>query len=292
LPANIKEIDKRIRSVRNTQQITRAMKMVAAAKLRRTQASLVASRPYSQKLTELPAGPAGASIEHPFFDRRDVQRRMVVVITSDKGLCGSYNANLVRVAHGLLEGELKQEGVENQIYCVGRKASDYFKRRAWAVHRMVNDLGGMINVARIHEIADELMELYLNDEFQEIVLVYTHFKSTLSYIPMHSTLLPLSGEAEAKDAGEGAGGEVDYIYEPSAEVVFHTLLPKSVRNAVFHAIAEAFTSEHGARMTSMSSATDNAGDLIDKLVLFRNRARQAAITQEISEIVGGADAIA
>jgi len=291
MPANIKEIDKRIRSVRNTQQITRAMKMVAAAKLRRTQDRLVASRPYGSKLNELLAGLAGASIEHPFFEERPVKKRMVLVIASDKGLCGSYNANLIRLAHTMLESEWTQEGVENHVYCVGRKPGEFFKRRSWPVHSIVDDLGGMIDIDRIHQIADELMELFLNDEFQEIVMVYTHFKSTLSYLPMSSTLLPLSGDDGQDEEEAGAGAQTDYIYEPSAETVLHTLLPKSVRNAIFNAVAEAFTSEHGARMTSMNAATDNAGDLIDKLVLFRNRARQAAITQEISEIVGGADAI-
>lgn len=288
MPANIKEIDKRIRSVRNTQQITRAMKMVAAAKLRRTQERLVASRPYGSKLAELLKGLAGASIPHPFFEQRELKKRLVVVVTSDKGLCGSYNANLIRLAHNHLDGDLKQEGVENLLYLVGRKGSDYFRRRPWPIHARVSDLGGVIDVHRIHQIADEIMDLYLKDEIQEVVVIYTRFKSTLSYVPEHAKLLPLTSE---KGEEESSSSSLDYIYEPDATTVLHTLLPKSVRNRIFNAIAEAFTSEHGARMTSMGSATDNAGELIDQLVLFRNRARQAAITQEISEIVGGADAI-
>jgi F-type H+-transporting ATPase subunit gamma len=288
VPANIKEIDTRIRSVRNTQQITRAMKMVAAAKLRRAQDKLIASRPYGSKLAELLAGLAGASIEHPFFETSELSRRLVVVVTSDKGLCGSYNASLLRLAEGLLDGDLKQDGVENVLYCVGRKANDYFRRRKRSIHAVVDDLGGVIEIDRIHTIADEIMEMYIAGDFQEVVVVYTRFKSTLSYVPESMQLLPLKAEAAE---GEEGGSTKDYLYEPDAETVLHTLLPKSVRNQVFNCIAEAFTSEHGARMTSMGSATDNAGDLIDQLVLFRNRARQAAITQEISEIVGGADAI-
>jgi F-type H+-transporting ATPase subunit gamma len=289
VPANIKEIDKRIRSVRNTQQITRAMKMVAAAKLRRTQDRLIASRPYGRKLAELMAGLAGAQIEHPFFETRELKRRLVLLVSSDKGLCGSYNANVLRLAHNLLLDEFAQEGVENVFYCIGRKANDYFRRRKMNIHAAVRDLGGMIDIDRIHAVADEIMEMYLTEQIDEVVIVYTRFKSTLSYEPRSFHLLPLKTEA---GQGDGANSPTtDYIYEPDAETVLQMLLPKSVRNQVFNCVAEAFTSEHGARMTSMGSATDNAGDLIDQLVLFRNRARQAAITQEISEIVGGADAI-
>ena len=291
MPANIKEVDKRIRSVRNTQQITRAMKMVAAAKLRRTQERLVASRPYSNKLEELLEGLTGASVSHPFFEQRELKRRLVLVVTSDKGLCGSYNANLIRLAQTALEGSLAQSGVENVLYCVGRKGADYFRRRHWPIHGRITDMGGVIDIRRIHVLADEIMDLYLKDEFQEVVVFFTHFKSTLSYAPQQGNLLPLSSVDKEAD-GSGSGSNLrEYIYEPDAATVLETLLPKSVRNKVFHAIAEAFTSEHGARMTSMGSATTNAGELIDQLVLFRNRARQAAITQEISEIVGGADAI-
>jgi F-type H+-transporting ATPase subunit gamma len=287
--ANIKEIGKRIRSVRNTQQITRAMKMVAAAKLRRTHDRLLASRPYGRKLGELLAGLAAARIDHPFFEARELKCRLVLVVSSDKGLCGSYNANLLRLAHNLLQEEFHQEGVENLIYCIGRKANDYFRRRKMNIHAAVGDLGGMIDIDRIHAVADEIMEMYLAGQVDEVVIVYTRFKSTLSYEPKHVQLLPL--KANGAETDQANGPATDYIYEPDAATVLQMLLPKSVSNQVFNCVAEAFTSEHGARMTSMGSATDNAGDLIDQLVLFRNRARQAAITQEISEIVGGADAI-
>ena len=287
MAANIKDLDKRIRSVRNTQQITKAMKMVAAAKLRRTQDRLLAGRPYGSKLTELLAQLARAtSIEHPFMTARELKKRLVVVISSDKGLCGSYNHGVIRLAHEWME---KHESQANELYLVGRKANDYFKRRPWKIRRAVVDMGGLIDLPRIHGIADEFMQLYLEDEFQEIVIVHTRFVSTLSYRSQVVQLLPFPKEAQ-EDGQERQAN--NYIYEPSAETVLQALLPKSVRVKVFNAMAESFTSEHGARMTSMSSATDNASDLIDKLTLFRNRARQAAITQEISEIVGGADALA
>jgi F-type H+-transporting ATPase subunit gamma len=291
LPQNIKEINKRIRSVQNTQQITKAMKMVAAAKLRRAQDRLMAARPYGGKLAELLGALSGAKIDHPFFESHEIERRIVIVMSSDKGLCGSYNANIIRDAHQWLAANT--EGVDNELYVIGRKAGDYFKRRPWPIRKVIADLGGVVDLARINEVADEAMQLYLAGDVQEIVVFYTRFVSTLSYRPDSFVLLPLSGrDDEAEDEDSGSTVAKDYIYEPDAETVLQMLLPKSVRNRLYNAAAEAFTSEHGARMTSMDSATNNAGELIDQLVLFRNRARQAAITQEISEIVGGADAIA
>lgn len=286
MPASLKELDRRIRTVKNTQQITRAMKMVAAAKLRRSQDRLVAARPYAAKLDELLAGLAGTNIEHPFFEERELKKRLVVVVSSDKGLCGSYNANITREAEVWLR---QHDDVETAIYCVGRKANDYFKRRKWPIDKAVTDLNGTILLDRFNAIADELMHRFVADEFQEIVVFTTRFVSTLSYKPERVTLLPLKPD---EDGGESGASKTNYLYEPSPEAVLTALLPKSVRNRVFTALAEAFTSEHGARMTSMGSATDNAGELIDTLTLFRNRARQAAITQEISEIVGGANALA
>jgi len=284
--AHIKDLDKRIRSVRNTQQITKAMKMVAAAKLRRTQDRLIAGRPYGNKLTELLAQLASASsIEHPFLAQREVTRRLVMVVSSDKGLCGSYNHNVIRLAHQWLE---EHDDADNELYIVGRKANEYFRRRGWTIRKAVTDMGGLIDLPRMQGIADELMRLYLDDEVQQIQVVHTSFVSTLSHRPRVVQLLPFPTE---EDGSGDAGAAKTYIYEPSAEVVLQRLLPKSVRVKVFNALADSFTSEHGARMTSMSSATDNAGELIDQLTLYRNRARQAAITQEISEIVGGADAL-
>lgn len=292
MPASQKELDRRIRSVKNTQQITRAMKMVAAAKLRRSQDRLVAARPYAAKLEELLSELAGTQVEHPFFEQRELRKRLVVVVSSDKGLCGSYNASITREAEiWLKQREAREDAdVENVLYIVGRKANDFFKRRRWPIDTAITDLNGTIHLDRFNAIADELMHRFVEDEFQEVVVFTTRFVSTLSYRPEHFTLLPLKPEDE--EEAQDAGATANYIYEPSPEAVLAALLPKSVRNRVFTALAEAFTSEHGARMTSMGSATDNAGELIDTLTLYRNRARQAAITQEISEIVGGANALA
>ena len=286
MAAHIKDLDKRIRSVRNTQQITKAMKMVAAAKLRRTQDRLIAGRPYGDKLTELLTQLASASsIDHPFLTARELKTRLVVVVSSDKGLCGSYNHNVIRLAHKWLDDH---HDAENELYIVGRKANEYYRRRPWKIVKAITDMGGLIDLPRIMTVADELMGLYLDDEVQEIVVVHTSFVSTLSHRPKVVQILPFPKEEDEKTSETVAK---NYIYEPNAEVVLHRLLPKSVRVKVFNALANSFTSEHGARMTSMTSATDNAGELIDQLSLYRNRARQAAITQEISEIVGGADAL-
>lgn len=288
MAASIKELDRRIRSVKNTQQITRAMKMVAAAKLRRSQDRLLEGRPYAQTLAKLLETLAGKNIDHPLFERRELRKRMVVVISSDKGLCGGYNSNLIREAERWLQQD--HGAVENELYIVGRKANEYFKRRGYPIAKAITDINGTIDLERFNALADELMAMFLGAEVDEVTVFYTRFISTLSSKPTMSTLLPLSGEDKGGDepAGSTSG---EYIYVPSAEGVLDLLLPKSVRNQVYHALAEAITSEHGARMTSMGSATDNASELIESLTLFRNRARQAAITQEISEIVGGADAI-
>lgn len=286
MPANIKEIDTRIRSVKNTQQITRAMKMVAAAKLRRTQDKLIAGRPYAGKLTELLGALTTGAVEHPFFATPAVERRLVIVVSSDKGLCGSYNSAVIRRAQEFLDGN--SDGVENVLITLGRKAGVYFRRRKWEILERNDELGGTIAYEPIHRVADRAMQMFLDGEIQEVVVVYTRFVSTLTSVPETFTLLPLAAPEGEADQG---GATKDYIYEPSADEVLKILLPKSVRSRAVNAVAESFTSEHGARMTSMDSASKNAGDLIDKLTLFRNRARQAAITQEISEIVGGADAI-
>ena len=288
MPASLKELDRRIRSVKNTQQITRAMKMVAAAKLRRAQEKLIAGRPYGVKLNELLDGLAGTPIDHPLFEERVLERRYVVVVSSDKGLCGSYNSGVLRATEGWLEAH-DDDGVENVLYVVGRRANDYFKRRRWKIVKSIEDLGGVIDVPRFNQIADDLMHRFLEDEVQEIRVFYTRFISTLSYEPTQAVLLPLK---PTESEGGAATRSAEFIYEPSAAAVLAALLPKSVRNRVFNAIAEAATSEHGARMTSMGAATENAGKMIDSLTLFRNRARQSAITQEISEIVGGANALA
>ncbi|MBS3970201.1 MAG: F0F1 ATP synthase subunit gamma [Clostridia bacterium] len=282
--AGMRDIKRRIRSVKNTQQITRAMKMVAAAKLRKAQASVIAARPYSNKLSEVMGrlSSAQSSFSHPLLEERTEGKIGFVVISADRGLCGGYNQNILRFARNKIDSM----GEDVSLICVGRKTRDFFARRNYNIKEYYTDLGDLPDYIQGRELAREIMKMYNTREFKKLYLVYTEFGSAISYKSKMIPLLPVSPEVD-----KGDKQEIEYIYEPSSEEVLGTLLPRYVEINVFRALLEAKASEHGARMTAMSSATDNAGELIDKLVLSYNRARQAAITKEISEIVGGAAAL-
>jgi len=288
--AGVKLLNKRIRSVKNTQQITKAMKMVAAAKLQRSQGKMLAARPYSRKLAELMAQLAAkADIAHPLFEVRPVEKRLFVVITSDKALCGSYNTNLLKLAHKAVD-ESVAAGVATAVYAVGRKGADYFRKRGYTVFAAHTDFGGDMNADRGKLVGDRVVGAFLDRAFDEVRVVYAQFVSTMTQRPADLPLLPIKqedtpGEGDAKKSGQ------EYIWEPSQEELFAVLLPLYLRNRVFMTLSEAFTSEHAARMTSMSAATENAGELISALTLRRNRERQAAITAELLDIVGGANAL-
>jgi F-type H+-transporting ATPase subunit gamma len=287
--AGVKILNKRIRSVKNTQQITKAMKMVAAAKLNRSQGKMLAARPYSQKLTKLVQHLAGsADAASPLFEVREVKRRLIVVVTSDKGLCGSYNLNIIKLARTVVDASVA-EGVETELLTVGKKGSDFFAKRGYTVYERRDDFGGEATAQRGQKLGGELVDAFIDGAFDEVRLVYAEFVSTMTQRPTDQLLLPIAPEAV-----EGADEEVaglDYIWEPSQSQLFDQLLPLYLRNRVFMTLMEAFTSEHAARMTSMTAATDNAGELIDALTLQRNRERQAAITAELLDIVGGANAL-
>ena len=287
--AGVKLLNKRIRSVKNTQQITKAMKMVAAAKLQRSQGKMLAARPYSRKLAELMGQLAAkADIAHPLFETRPVAKRLFVVITSDKGLCGSYNTNLLKVAHKAVD-ESVAAGIETAVYAVGRKGADYFRKRGYTVFDAHTDFGGDMNAERGKRVGDRVVGAFLDGSFDEVRVVYAQFVSTMTQRPVDLPLLPIAPEA-TPGADQAKAGQ-EYIWEPSQEELFAVLLPLYLRNRVFMTLSEAFTSEHAARMTSMSAATENAGELISALTLQRNRERQAAITAELLDIVGGANAL-
>ena len=287
--AGVKLLNKRIRSVRNTQQITKAMKMVAAAKLQRSQGKMLAARPYSRKLAELMGQLAAkADIAHPLFETRPVAKRLFVVITSDKGLCGSYNTNLLKVAHKAVD-ESVAAGIETAVYAVGRKGADYFRKRGYNVFHAHTDFGGDMNADRGKLVGDRVVRAFLEATFDEVRVVFAQFFSTMTQRPVDLPLLPIAPEA-TPGADQAKAGQ-EYIWEPSQEELFAVLLPLYLRNRVFMTLSEAFTSEHAARMTSMSAATENAGELISALTLQRNRERQAAITAELLDIVGGANAL-
>ena len=292
--AGVKILNKRIRSVKNTQQITKAMKMVAAAKLQRSQGKMLAARPYSHKLTELMQQLAGkAEISHPLFEVRPVANRLFIVITSDKGLCGSYNMNVLKLAQKTVDASVA-EGVATQVYTVGRKAFEFFSRRGYTVFAKHTDFGGEANSDRGNLVGNAAVGAFVDATFDEVRVVFSAFVSTMTQRPVEQPLLPIAPEAVAADAAEGeaaASANQDYIWEPSQEEMFASLLPLYLKNRVFMTLSEAFTSEHAARMTSMSAATENAGEMIEALTLQRNRERQAAITSELLDIVGGANAL-
>jgi len=279
--AGVRDIRRRIRSVRNMQQITKAMKMVSAAKLRKAQLKLNAARPYAHQLQGVLERLAQVQMDevHPLLKKRPVQKVVYVVITADRGLCGGYNSNLIRKTVGLI-AETPQEV---KLVTVGRKGRDYFRRGKIEFLAEFVALGDDPSYNQAKEIAQKVVRLYEQGEADEVYLMYTEFVSAINARPTQVKLLPIE-KPEGKQSKQ-------YIFEPSPEEILASLLPKYVETQIFRSILEGKASEQGARMTAMSSATDNAKDMIDRLSLIMNRARQAAITKEISEIVGGAAAL-
>jgi len=283
--ASLKAIRTRISSVKSTQKITKAMKMVSAAKLRRAQEAATAARPYADKITALMGNVAArvGSSSHPLLEQRDPERRIdVLLVTGDRGLCGGYNSNLIRKAEALLN----ERGWDNvRLTVVGRRAFDYFKKRpANIVDKHINLFGGP-NSALAQDIGERLSREYAEGATDGVYLVYSHFRSALSQTPTVERLLPV-------EAASAAGADsVDYLYEPDAAGLLDRLLRQYVSVLIHRAFLEATASEHGARMTAMDSATRNASDMIERLTLAMNRARQATITKELMEIVGGAEAL-
>lgn len=286
--AGVREFKRRIRSVKNTQQITKAMKMVAAAKLRRAQEGAEASRPYTETLQGTLARLAAVSydVRHPLLDKReDVRKVGYVVITADRGLCGGYNTNIIRTASQAIEDD--ERNTAAGVIAVGRKARDFYRKRGELEAEFIN-LGDNISYADAREIAQYVMNAYENGELDEVYLVYARFVNVIRQIPTITKLLPL--ETPEEEVTESTR-VIDYLYEPSAEDILLALLPKYVGSQIYHAMLEGKASEHGARMTAMGNATENAGEIIGNLELAMNKARQAAITDEILDIVGGAEAL-
>lgn len=279
---SLKQTRKRIASVRNTQQITKAMKMVSAAKLRRAQEAVEKARPYSTRLDELLASVAANAGEgsHPFLEPGADRPAEVIVITSDRGLCGGYNTNLIKAAEAFLRSEA---GRDATIVACGRRGHDYFRRHHEdrITMRHVNrpfDLG----LAR--EVAAEVARRFRAGEVGSVYLVSSRFRSAISQAPAVQRLLPV-------ERSEGGDGGTDYVFEPDPAALLATLLERYIDTTIFQAFLEANASEHGARMTAMDSATRNASEMIGRLTLQMNRVRQAAITTELMEIVGGAEAL-
>lgn len=280
--AGVRDIRRRIRSVANMQQITKAMKMVAAAKLRRAQEKVVASRPYAKQLQDVLARLAQAQTDasHPLLEQRPVRKIGYILVTSDRGLCGGFNANLIRLTRGKLE---ERRDVNTGLVAVGRKGNDYFNRRQYEIITRFIGLGDNPDYNQARNIANEIISLYTNRELDEVHLVYAKFVSVLTQEPTMVKVLP---NEPSQEKVEG-----NYIFEPSPQEMLEKMLPNYIESQIFSALLESKASEQGARMTAMDSATENAKEMIAKLTLVMNRARQAAITKEISEIVGGAAAL-
>jgi F-type H+-transporting ATPase subunit gamma len=287
--ANLRAIRKRIGSVKSTQQITKAMKMVSAAKLKRAQEAIVAARPYARKMREVVQAVAARAGQgaHPLLTPRETKKIALLVVTSDRGLCGGFNSNLLRAANRFLrENEGKAE--EIVLFVVGRKARDFFRRRQVPIRKEYMNVLGTLSNEHAKRIANDLVEGFLAEEFDEVVVAFNEFRSAISQVVRMDNLFPVVFEQAGEDA---AAGGIDYLYEPSQQEILAELLPKYVEAQIFRMLLESVAGEHGARMTAMDSATNNAVDMISRLTLQMNRARQAAITKELMEIIGGAEAL-
>ncbi len=285
--ATLRDIKRRINSVKSTAKITRAMKMVSAAKLRRAQERMFALRPYADKIGEVLSSlsqPVEQDV-HPLLMPRPRKTVEVLILTSDKGLCGAFNSNVIKAGVNLIN-RLKSEGFEVSISTIGRKARDYFKRRGVEIREVWTGLSGKITYSSAQEVARNLMEHYMNETFDEVHLVYNEFKTVVAQKVVELKLLPIAPVEHETDKEMK-----DFLFEPSEEEVFNRLLPKSIEILVYRAMLESQASEEAARMTAMENATTNAEDMIDRLTLEYNKARQASITKELMDIVGGAEAL-
>jgi len=286
--ASVREYKRRIKSVQNTQQITKAMKMVAAAKLRRSQERAESSRPYTETLQETMVSLAALAtkVEHPLLVVREkVKKVAYVLITADRGLCGAYNTNLIRMANETISHD--QRDVESHIIAVGRKGRDFYRKRQGVAAEFVS-LGDNISYAQAKEIADYIMFAYEQGVYDEVYLIYAKFINALRQEPTLVKVLPVDTPKQEKANEERA---IEFIYEPSASEILAGLIPRYVGSQVYHALLEGKASELGATMTAMGNATENASEIISQLSLEMNKVRQSSITNEILDIVSGAEAL-
>jgi F-type H+-transporting ATPase subunit gamma len=281
---------RRIRAVKSTQQITKAMKMVAASRFRRAQERILGTRPYYRQLVRVMQGLASRvdAESHPLFAVRDVDRpgarTLLVVVTADKGLCGAFNTNLIKLAAQQITAH---PGRQHVMSLVGRKGRDFFRRRGMATRFELVGIFNDVKFAHAQEISRDAIEAFTSGEVDAVDLVYNEFKSAIQQRPIVERVLPIPRLA----VEEIPSGQIDYLYEPAPQEIFDTLLPNYVAFDIFHALLESVAAEHGARMTAMDSASKNAADVIEGLTLHMNKVRQAAITREIIEVVSGAQAL-
>ncbi len=287
--ANLKEVKERINSVVSTQQITKAMKMVSASKLRRAQDKITQMRPYSQKLTAI-LNNVSASSEGDedvvFAQKKETRKVLIIPITSDKGLCGAFNSNIVKATHAVIAKRFLDKDVT--ILPLGKKALEAFKKTNYKLIPEFSTIFLELTFENARNIAEFAMEGFVSGKFDQVMIVFNEFKNVATQLVVAEQFLPMEKTEEANSV---KGPEVDYILEPSREFIIEELVPKALKIQFYKAILESNASEHGARMTAMDKATENAGELLKDLRLMYNRTRQAAITNEILEIVSGANAL-
>jgi F-type H+-transporting ATPase subunit gamma len=292
--ANLKEVRNRIASVNSTQQITKAMKMVSAAKLKRATNAIVQLRPYATKLKEMLAN-LSASIEDgasPFLQEREPVRVLIVVVSSNRGLAGAFNTNAIKMANNLIADKYSDQFAAGNVsvVAIGRKAQDYFVKRKYNVIGDNNEVYSDLNFINVSKITESIMQGFINGDYDRVEIVYNHFKNAAMQLLVTEQLLPVP-KAEGEQNKVAAAEQVDYILEPSQKDIVEQLIPKNIKIQLYRAVLDSNASEHGARMTAMDKATENAGELLKALKLSYNQARQAAITTELTEIVSGAAAL-
>ncbi|MBI4837805.1 MAG: ATP synthase F1 subunit gamma [Nitrospirae bacterium] len=286
--ATLRDIKRRITAVKNTKQITKAMKMVAAAKLRKAQTRMLEMRAYADKMNSVIAGLSGESESlHPLLTVRSRKTVEVIVMTSDRGLCGAFNSNILKTAARFI-AELKQEGFNVSLNVVGKKAFDYFKRRNVPMRKTWTGLSGKGIYSDVQKVAVDVIDNYINETIDEVFLIYNEFKTVMAQKVTTAKLLPV---APMETSGEKTEMPASFIYEPSREDILNQLLPKNIEVQVYRSILESQASEEAARMTAMENATQNADEMIGRLTLQYNKARQANITKELMDIVGGVEAL-
>ena len=285
--ASGKDLKRRIASVKSTQQITTAMKMVAAARLRRAQDSIVRARPFVAAIKSTVQSLGGGDDirgNHPLFLVREVKRVHVILITSDRGLCGSFNTNLLKAAEQMYRSESsKYESMS--FTCIGKKGNEYLNLRKIPVHKYYPDFLRSVTYAKVQAVAEDMIQEFVRGEFDEVRIIYAEFKSAISQIVTRTKLLPVDLTTEK------AASAQEFLFEPAREEILDELLPRYFKSKVYRAVLESLASEHGARMAAMDNATKNAGEMIRKLTLEFNKLRQASITKELLEIVSGAEAL-
>jgi F-type H+-transporting ATPase subunit gamma len=290
--ATLRDIKKRIKAVHNTQKITKAMKMVSASKLRKVQNRMLDLRPYADKMQEVLIRLAkGADREsHPLLAFRARKTVEVVVITSDRGLCGAFNTNILKAAQRCIDG-YKKEGFEVSISTVGKKARDYFRRKGVPVRNSRIGISGNIRFQNAEEIANDVKENYVNETIDEVIVVYNAFKSMATQTVTLAKLLPLAPIEEGTEGSAPESAAADFIYEPSMEAIFDRLIPRNVDIQIYRALLESSAAEEAARMSAMENATKSCNEMVGKLTLQYNKARQSSITGELMDIVGGVEAL-